>query len=1066
MERYHARPPEQMGSSPARYISHEEITARANAATLRTSSSSSSSSAAQVTDIAEESLGRGKRKKRPISRFTPEARKVRPAGNSSCCSSSSVTPAAKKRSIHVERRLDLDSSEDIPPADESRTVYRCPFEDCPEGSAAARGWLQRPALIAHLNAVHLSSPGVSLPEAFAHTVNLCPRCQLIVNSRGCPSCQGKSGRASNQPLAQMEVDAALQPAPQRESVPGLLEILTTKVSVMQHVPKGFRIEWCDLLADEINNFCDEQTMDALALLMLLPKVILLSADRGGRSAKKQVLNVCRGRAKAWKEQTWSALWSLSLKKKLKAERRTRTEQKTAKLRQRIRRVMADKGTSKAAKELVSNGVHEVDDEIMEKLRNLHPHEEPYIHDGEEDAACVWPGLTEEDDNLMRDVVRQFSEASGGGPSQLLPIHLKEAVSCGSDITELKLVRALRRFVDLCASGVLPTQLSEFMTAANLIPLKKKSGPKDVRPIACGEVLRRVVEQVILRKYLPAVKSYLDPEQVGVGIKDAATQTAIACSQLLPKIAQEPQKGLLQIDLKNAFNSVLRAAVLRQVQQRAPAMFPWAKWSLGGKNLLVCQEETIHGVRGVQQGSPLGPLFFSLALQEVLIELRPLFDEASWKIWYLDDGTIFGNLELLEVVLARLEANLPRIGLELNLSKCVLVSACPRADLNRFPHLAEVSLADIRDENNGFKVLGVPMGGSAYVKKALEEISEKVEQFCDQLITLDHPQMGFVLLRQCCGTCRVVHLLRAMDTKETAQLAEAVDATVMNSALAMLRAPCAENARTQLTLPLRYGGCGLARATDIASLAAFTGRWSFQEQGFQVVHLPKALISDSRDSLLRFLHDATQGLPAQFLLPRAWLAEKRLPEKVDADWLKLDYWCEKMHQCRWENLLSQCSGRDLVRLLCQHTPSIGAWLSAIPSCALGTEISPPLYRILLRWWLGLSVASSSADAVVQPKCPFCDDAMDAFGDHLLCCNKAEFYTRHQVVVKCLTMFVAAADVRATNEVQIEGRERPADIFLDRWTTSDPVAVDVTVTHPLAPSLGLNVRLAKEAAAAKE
>ena len=48
-------------------------------------------------------------------------------------------------------------------------------------------------------------------------------------------------------------------------------------------------------------------------------------------------------------------------------------------------------------------------------------------------------------------------------------------------------------------------------------------------------------------------------------------------------------------------------------------------------------------------------------------------------------------------------------------------------------------------------------------------------------------------------------------------------------------------------------------------------------------------------------------------------------------------------------------------------------------------------------------------------------MGAFGDDLLCCNKAEFYTRHQVVVKCLTTSVAAACVRATNEAQIDGCE---------------------------------------------
>ena len=54
----------------------------------------------------------------------------------------------------------------------------------------------------------------------------------------------------------------------------------------------------------------------------------------------------------------------------------------------------------------------------------------------------------------------------------------------------------------------------------------------------------------------------------------------------------------------------------------------------------------------------------------------------------------------------------------------------------------------------------------------------------------------------------------------------------------------------------------------------------------------------------------------------------------------------------------------------------------------------------------------------------------------------------------------------NEVQIDGREWPADIFVDRWTTPDPAAVDVTVTQPLAPSLGLNTRTSKENAAAKQ
>ena len=75
-----------------------------------------------------------------------------------------------------------------------------------------------------------------------------------------------------------------------------------------------------------------------------------------------------------------------------------------------------------------------------------------------------------------------------------------------------------------------------------------------------------------------------------------------------------------------------------------------------------------------------------------------------------------------------------------------------------------------------------MGGSAYVKKALEETAVKVDHFCEKVASLEHLQMGFILLRHCCGTCRVVHLLRAMDTKESSALAKAVDKSLMDSML--------------------------------------------------------------------------------------------------------------------------------------------------------------------------------------------------------------------------------------------------------------------------------------------
>ena len=98
---------------------------------------------------------------------------------------------------------------------------------------------------------------------------------------------------------------------------------------------------------------------------------------------------------------------------------------------------------------------------------------------------------------------------------------------------------------------------------------------------------------------------------------------------------------------------------------------------------------------------------------------------------------------------RLELNLPKIDLELQ--RCVLVSSCPKED-NSFPRLAEATLVDIRDEEQGFNVQGVPLGGSLYVKKVLEETAGKVARFCEHVVHLIHPQTGFNLVVERAAWC--------------------------------------------------------------------------------------------------------------------------------------------------------------------------------------------------------------------------------------------------------------------------------------------------------------------------
>ena len=178
---------------------------------------------------------------------------------------------------------------------------------------------------------------------------------------------------------------------------------------------------------------------------------------------------------------------------------------------------------------------------------------------------------------------------------------------------------------------------------------------------------------------------------------------------------------------------------------------------------------------------------------------------------------------------------------------------------------------------------------------------------------------------------------------------------------------------------------------------------------------------------------------------------------------MKFWSSQVHNKAFDDLLARSSGRNIVRLQCQKNCNSGAWLNAIPSKALGLELSPATSRIVWRWWLGERLYGANAETVV---CPFCHGSGDSFGDHVLCCDKAEFTTRHEAIVSQVTHFLQAAGLPVQNNVGTGGRERQADIYVSRWTDNEPIVVDVTITHSLAPHLGLNQQLARAALRTKE
>ena len=93
---------------------------------------------------------------------------------------------------------------------------------------------------------------------------------------------------------------------------------------------------------------------------------------------------------------------------------------------------------------------------------------------------------------------------------------------------------------------------------------------------------------------------------------------------------QSQKVLLKLDLKNAFNSIRRDTVLQTAQTHLPEIHPFIWDCYSSKTSFFYGEFCLDSATGVQQGDPLDPALFALAIHGVTSEVK-----SDLNVWYLD-----------------------------------------------------------------------------------------------------------------------------------------------------------------------------------------------------------------------------------------------------------------------------------------------------------------------------------------------------------------------------------------------------------------------------------------------
>jgi hypothetical protein len=352
--------------------------------------------------------------------------------------------------------------------------------------------------------------------------------------------------------------------------------------------------------------------------------------------------------------------------------------------------------------------------------------------------------------------------------------------------------------------------------------------------------------------------------------------------------------------------------------------------------MVPNQFSILSSRGVQQGDPLGPLGFALALQPIVHRIEREVPGLLVNTWYLDDGTLCGSLEDLAAALSIIESEGPPRGLLLNRSKSLI--AAPANSSVDHPLLSDIPVT-----SDGFTLLGSPVGPADFcLESALWRI-QKVKGPLNKLGDLEDSQMEAALLRSCLSLLKVAHLLRTCPPDVIQGALEKFD-ELMREAVSDLAGCSLSNwAWLKSSLPSSLGGLNIRHAT-LHAPAAFIG--SFQQS--------ESVISD----ILGHPAKAPQHL-SNTISALARAAAR--PEWVSTDVpLRCHTLSRSIDEASFSLLLARAPDvRSKALALSSAIPHAGDWLNVVPSSALGLHLLDREFRLCLRYWLGLPMFENSA-----------------------------------------------------------------------------------------------------------
>lgn len=825
-------------------------------------------------------------------------------------------------------------------------------------------------------------------------------CPLCTNEK--KICKGSRGLKIHYSKAHKEFLSDLSNGPDKcivdiDELSKKLNLYRKSIRVLKRIPKGARIIAAKKLESVITKCTNLNNLESWCDLLLFSYIALQIPKRS--SKKNKLTSIVKNNINTFDES------SIKIYK-----------QKTAPLSKRIEAKIAD-GDIKGAVRILSSTDEfaTVSPSVLEELKKKHPAPSRPLSFPEAPKDSDSYLICSKEDVL--DSIRSFYNGSAGGIDGLRPQVLKDLLSNETGDSGSTLLSSIKDFSNMMLAGKVLKDIIPIIYGASLCALEKKDG--GIRPIAVGTTFRRLTAKIACKSIRAPIGEYLRPKQFGFATKSGC-EVVLHGTRTFLKLNSKTRKILLKIDFKNAFNSIERDEMLKSVKEKTPALFPFLWQCYSSDSFLFYGDKVIMSQVGAQQGDPLGPMAFSLTIHPIIETLA-----SELNLWYLDDGTLGGDPETILNDFQNIIEKCKAFGLEVNPSKCEIyfISSFDQSVYDKF---AEIS-PGIKNVNDDLSLLGAPLTdhmSEVILNKKFKELTT----LFDRLQFLNS-HIAYFLLKNCLCIPKLTYLLRTCPTWRFPSIISKFDNSIREATQKMINTSLSDDKWKLSSLPSNHGGIGIRRLVDIGVPAFLASVYGVFNLVCDILHYNKIDLLD-----ISFYEDAIN----------AW--NIMCPDNIIPS--------NPSNQHDWDNIniqrivesLPLSSKADMARYKSSIQKESNAWLSVLPSKAIGTLLDNNSFRISVALRLG-------CDICIPHTC-HCGAHVDRTGTHGLSCIKsAGRFFGHSSINDVIKRAFSSAKIPAIIEkvglCRNDGK-RVDGMTLVPWQNGQTLVWDATCADTLAPS----------------